>query len=113
MNAFILAFFALELSTVLCFVLFPSRELWRREAAVDQTIQNARDELTKCERNLRATMGKVCAILHVITCPFSSPSGLVAFSFVCPFYHLLLSPQSHWPWTFTATLPTSTRTYAV
>ena len=35
------------------------RELWRREAGIDQTIQNARDELAKCERNLRGTMGKV------------------------------------------------------
>ena len=37
----------------------PSRELWRREASIDQTIQSARDEMTKCERNLRATVGKV------------------------------------------------------
>ena len=35
------------------------RELWRREAGIDQTIQNARDELAKCERNLRGTIGKV------------------------------------------------------
>jgi structural maintenance of chromosome 3 (chondroitin sulfate proteoglycan 6) len=34
------------------------KELWRREAGIDQTIQNARDELAKCERNLRGTMGK-------------------------------------------------------
>ena len=40
---------------VLCFF----RELWRREAAIDQTIQNTRDELTKCERNLHSTVGKV------------------------------------------------------
>ena len=43
---------------VKCFCL-SCRELWRREAGIDQTIQNARDELTKCERNLRGTMGKV------------------------------------------------------
>ena len=45
--------------------IFPQRELWRREAAVDQTIQNARDELTKCERNLRGTVGKVRGILQI------------------------------------------------
>ena len=40
----------------------PSRELWRREASIDQTIQSARDEMTKCERNLRATVGKVYTV---------------------------------------------------
>lgn len=39
--------------------LFVCRELWRREAAFDQTIQSARDELSKCERNLHSTVGKV------------------------------------------------------
>ena len=40
---------------MLCFV----RELWRKEAATDQTIQNIREELSKVERNLRGTVGKV------------------------------------------------------
>ena len=43
-----------------------SRELWRREASIDQTIQSARDEMTKCERNLRATVGKVCTVVVVL-----------------------------------------------
>lgn len=34
------------------------KELWRQEATIDQTIQSTRDELGRCERNLRATMGK-------------------------------------------------------
>ena len=42
------------------------RELWRREASIDQTIQSARDEMTKCERNLRATVGKVCTVVVVL-----------------------------------------------
>lgn len=41
-----------------------SRELWRAEATVDQSLQDARDELTKYERNLRGTMGKV--IMHCV-----------------------------------------------
>ena len=39
--------------------LLSSRELWRTEAKVDQTIQDTRIELTKYERHLRGSMGKV------------------------------------------------------
>lgn len=34
------------------------KELWRKEAATDQSLQTIRDELSKAERNLRGTMGK-------------------------------------------------------
>lgn len=35
------------------------RELWRKEASTDQSLQTIRDELSRAERNLRGTMGKV------------------------------------------------------
>lgn len=34
------------------------RELWRQEATIDQSLQSSRDELTRLERNLRATVSK-------------------------------------------------------
>ncbi|KAL5470715.1 hypothetical protein EMCRGX_G028721 [Ephydatia muelleri] len=34
------------------------KELWRKEAGTDQSLQTIRDELSKAERNLRGTMGK-------------------------------------------------------
>ena len=34
------------------------RELWRQEAAIDQSLQSARDELTRLERNMRATVSQ-------------------------------------------------------
>ena len=34
------------------------RELWRQEASIDQSLQSARDELTRLERNLRATVSQ-------------------------------------------------------
>ena len=34
------------------------RELWRQEAAIDQSLQSVRDELTRLERNLRATVSQ-------------------------------------------------------
>ena len=34
------------------------RELWRQEATIDQSLQSTRDELTRLERNLRATVSK-------------------------------------------------------
>ena len=49
-----------------CVNVYLERELWRREASIDQTIQSARDEMTKCERNLRATVGKVCNVVVVL-----------------------------------------------
>lgn len=37
----------------------PSRELWRRDAAVSQSIQATKDELHRWEKGLRGTMTKV------------------------------------------------------
>lgn len=34
------------------------KELWRKEASIDQSLQAIRDELSKAERNLRGSMGK-------------------------------------------------------
>ena len=42
----------------------PSRELWRRDAAVSQSIQATKDELHRWEKALRGTMTKV-----LWTCP--------------------------------------------
>ncbi len=41
---------------------------------MDQTIQSARDELTKCERNLRGTMGKVgtVSVVRLVQCTMLS-----------------------------------------
>ena len=36
------------------------RELWREENAMEQSLQNTRDELGRNERNYRSTMSKVC-----------------------------------------------------
>ena len=35
------------------------RELWRRDAAIDQSQQSVKEELRKCERNLQSTASKV------------------------------------------------------
>ena len=45
-------------------LLCPSRELWRRDAAVSQSIQATKDELHRWEKALRGTMTKV-----LWTCP--------------------------------------------
>ena len=42
------------------------RELWREEAAIEQSMQNTREELSKTERNLRSTVSKVCIFEHII-----------------------------------------------
>jgi len=41
---------------------FPDRELWREEAAIEQSVQNTREELNKTERNLRSTVSKVSTV---------------------------------------------------
>ena len=43
-----------------------NRELWREEAAIEQSMQNTREELSKTERNLRSTVSKVCIFEHLI-----------------------------------------------
>lgn len=43
-----------------------NRELWREEAAIEQSMQNTREELSKTERNLRSTVSKVCIFEHII-----------------------------------------------
>ncbi len=69
------------------------RELWRREAAMDQTIQSARDELTKCERNLRGTMGKVgtVSVVRLVQCTMLSMYVHVRIIHVCDFSTLIIS----------------------
>lgn len=43
-----------------------SRELWRQEAALEQTISTAREELSKAERNLKSTASRVSTLLYSI-----------------------------------------------
>ena len=75
------------------------RELWRREAGIDQTIQNARDELTKCERNLRATMGKVrkslylTSLYNIYIMLHSRYRGLLVFSICIEAVYIVLDRQ--------------------
>lgn len=47
---------------------FNNRELWRQEAALEQTISTAREELTKAERNLKATTSRVCNLMYHYGC---------------------------------------------
>ena len=47
-------------------LLLYNRELWREEAAIEQSMQNTREELSKTERNLRSTVSKVCIFEHII-----------------------------------------------
>ena len=47
-------------------LLLHNRELWREEAAIEQSMQNTREELSKTERNLRSTVSKVCIFEHLI-----------------------------------------------
>ena len=40
-------------------LIIDQRELWREEAAIEQSLQNIREELSKTERNLKSTVSKV------------------------------------------------------
>ena len=66
-------------------LLLHNRELWREEAAIEQSMQNTREELSKTERNLRSTVSKVCIFEHLILhvhCAVFWPSY---FCFNCQF----------------------------
>lgn len=54
------------ISVVIVKLLLYNRELWREEAAIEQSMQNTREELGKTERNLRSTVSKVCIFEHLI-----------------------------------------------
>ena len=67
-------------------LLLYNRELWREEAAIEQSMQNTREELSKTERNLRSTVSKVCIFEHItlhVHCAVFWPS---CFCLNCQFF---------------------------
>ena len=62
----------------------PSRELWRRDAAVSQSVQATKDELHRWEKALRGTMTKVLG--HTLDTPLTHPSTDNSCSSIPPFH---------------------------